>query len=99
MSGTQYYADINVLENVQKWFTMIAFYKCKLSRVSYESRLRTLNRYSCEHKRLILSLGAFYNLYNKFVSCDIINGSRPSNASMSLRGHLKLLFEPFVNIV
>ena len=40
--------DIDELENVQKRFIGIAFYKCKLPRVSYESRLRTLNRYTCE---------------------------------------------------
>ena len=51
--------DINVLKNVQKRFTRIAFYKFKLPRVSYESRLRTLNRCTCEHKRFILSLDVF----------------------------------------
>ena len=87
--------DIDVLENVQKRLTRITFYKCKLPCVSDESRLRTLNRCTCEHKRLILSLGAFYNCYNKFVSSDILNGFRPSNASMSLCGHSKQLFLPF----
>ena len=45
--------DIDVLENIRKRFTRCAFYKCKLPRVSYESRLSTLNRCTCERKRLI----------------------------------------------
>ena len=77
--------DNDTLENVQKRFTRIAFYKCKLPRVFYESRLPNLNRCTCKHKRLILSLGAFYNCCNQFVSCDILNGFRPSNDSKSFR--------------
>ena len=32
----------------------------------------------------------------KFVSCDILNDFIPLNASMSLRGHSKRLFVPFL---
>lgn len=85
--------DIDTVENVQKFFTRRAFYKCGLQHISYADRLKVLEHDTLEYRRLILSLTAFYNVYYGHVSCNILhNYVRPA---LQLRGHNHRLFIPF----
>jgi hypothetical protein len=87
------YCDVDMVENIQKSFTRRAFFKCNLPRTSYLDRLKILNRLTLEFKRMSLSLGTFYQIYHKYVNCNVLNDFRPAN--LHLRGHSSRIFVPF----
>jgi ribonuclease P/MRP protein subunit RPP40 len=87
--------DIDGVENVLRAYTRRVFYKCGLPRVSYAERLKTLGLLSIERSRFVSCLTMFYNIYNKFVCCNILNNFTSSEYMLSLRGHNKRLMIPF----
>jgi hypothetical protein len=85
--------DIDVIENVQKCFTRRVFKKCDLPRLSYIDRLDFINCDTLEKRRLYISLCNFYNIYNNYVCCNILEGFHTSLSH--LRGNTCRLFVPF----
>jgi ribonuclease P/MRP protein subunit RPP40 len=88
--------DIDLIENVLRAYTRRAFRKCRLPYMCYTDRLAKLNMLSVERTRFIACLTMFFNVYNGFTSCDVLNTSTYSpHVLHNLRGHSKKLFIPF----
>ena len=92
-------SDLDLIENVQRAFTRRAFNKCHLALMDYCNRLVFLKQHTLGHLRVILSLCTFYDIYHKFVYCDIFDSFVCHNTSHVLRGHLYTLFITFVKLV
>ena len=86
--------DLDLIENVQKCFTKQVFKKCYLTRLSYSDRSDFLICATLEKRRLFISLCNFYNIYNNFVCCNILEGFHTGLSH--LRGNTCRLFVPIV---
>ena len=90
--------DVNLIENVQRSFTRRVFYRCGLDRLSYNERLSVLNRNCIAYRHLLHSLCMFFNIYKKFVCCNVLQdfSAISSVHSFNLRRVLPhSLFIPF----
>ena len=85
--------DIDLIENVQKCFTRRVFLRCNMPRLTYLERLSSLNCDTLEKRRLHASLYTFYNIYNKHVSCNILENCKTGLSH--LRGNSCRLFISF----
>ena len=63
--------------------------------MDYDIPLVFLKQHTLEHRRVVLSLCTFYNIYHKFVCCNILDSLVYHNTSHVSRGHLHKLFIPF----
>ena len=60
----------NNIENIQIYFTKILFYRCNLTKRSYEDRINFLNIKTLFHRRLISDLTLTYKILNGLVDVD-----------------------------
>lgn len=65
-----HYGDIDMHENVQRYFTRRVFYRCNLNYVSYPERLKLLGLEPLEERRLKNDLVMCYNIIHKEVDLD-----------------------------
>ena len=87
--------DINKLENIQKRFTRIAFHRCRLPQVTYETRLTMLDTLSLSQRRCFIDLVLMYKIINKlchltFDHYFVLNTSHYNLRSHSLQVRTKL---------
>ncbi len=87
--------DIDVIENVLRAYTRRVFKKCGLPRMNYADRLILLDVMSSERSRFVSCITMFYNVYNKFVCCNILQNLICPAYMLNLRGHNKRLMIPF----
>ena len=60
----------NNIENIQIYFTKILFYRCKLTKRSYEDRIIVLNIKTLFHRRLFADLTLTYKILNGLVDVE-----------------------------
>ena len=71
------------------------FKKCQLTLMDYYNCLVFLKPYILEHRRVLLSLRTFYDIYHNFVCCNILDYFVCHNTGHVLRCHSHKLFIPF----
>ena len=60
----------NNIENIQIYFTKIHFYRCNLTKRSYEDRIIFLNINTLFHRMLLVDLTLTYKILNGLVDVD-----------------------------
>ena len=85
--------DIDVLENVQKCFTRHILKNVHFLCILYVEHLNVLNRVSFERCWLITSLTTLYNIFHKYIACDIMSDFHCLHNN--LLGNSKRVFVPF----
>ena len=63
--------NYNNIENIQIYFTKIIFYRCNLTKRSYEDIIIFLNIKTLFHLRLLADLTLTYNILNELLDVDV----------------------------
>ena len=79
--------DIDKLENIQRRFTRVAFNRCRLPRVSYETRLSMLGILSLSQRRSFLDLVLMYKIINRLCHLNFDDYFTLNIPSYDLRSH------------
>ena len=67
---SNFICNSNNIENIQIYFTKILFYRCNLTKRSYEDRIIFLNIKTLFHRRLLADLTLTYKILNGLVDVD-----------------------------
>ena len=66
-------SDIDLIEIYNELLPVGRLKKCHLTRMDYFNRLLFLKQHTLEHRLVVLSLCTFYDIYHKFVCCNILD--------------------------
>ncbi len=71
------------------------FKKSGLPRLDYSDRLAYIGCVSLERCRFIACLNMFFNVYNRHVTCDVLENFTANVHLSQLRGHNHRLYMPY----
>ena len=78
-----------------KAYTRRVFRKCMKTFANYENRLAYFNRKTIETRRYIMSLTMLYNIFHKYIACNILDSFTAPAHNRNWRVHHYKLFVPF----